>query len=69
MEVATGLRSGAAPSARIEGPTDTRWFTSDLTIDDPDGNRVILTAPREAEMERAREWAREGIHGDFVVED
>ncbi len=28
VELATGLRSGAAPSARIEGPTDTLWFTS-----------------------------------------
>ncbi len=48
---------------------DTPWFTSDLTIDDPDGNRVILTAPREAELEYAKEWARDNITGDFVVEN
>jgi hypothetical protein len=29
---------------------------------------VILTAPREAEMGRAREWARENIEGDFILE-
>ena len=67
--LAATLRAAAPQGARIEGPADTRWFTSDLTIDDPDGNRVILTAPREADMERAREWARENIEGDFVVEN
>jgi catechol 2,3-dioxygenase-like lactoylglutathione lyase family enzyme len=66
--LAGSLRGGAPEGARVEGPTDTAWFTSDLTIDDPDGNRVILTAPREAEMERAREWARETFEGDFIVE-
>jgi hypothetical protein len=37
-------------------------------IDDPDGNRVTLTAPREAELEHAREWAKDTIEGDFIVE-
>ncbi|WP_017572924.1 VOC family protein [Nocardiopsis halotolerans] len=67
--LADALRSAAPEGAHVEGPADTPWFTSDLTIDDPDGNRVILTAPREAEMGHAREWARENIEGDFVVED
>jgi hypothetical protein len=68
-QLADALRAAAVQGARVEGPTDTPWFTSDLTIDDPDGNRVILTAPREAELGRAREWARETIKGDFVVKD
>lgn len=53
--------------ARIEGPTDTPWFTVDLTIDDPDGNRVVLTAPREAEMDRAKVWVKDTFKGDFIV--
>ncbi|MFC4909836.1 VOC family protein [Actinomadura gamaensis] len=53
---------------RVSGPEDTRWFTSDLTIDDADGNRVVLTAPRTAELGHAKEWARENITGDFIVE-
>ncbi|MFS8479352.1 MAG: hypothetical protein FWJ93_10440 [Micromonosporaceae bacterium] len=57
-ELPTTLRAAAPEGARIEGPMDTPWFTSDLTIDDADGNRVILTAPREAEMDRAKEWAQ-----------
>ncbi|MFJ8476188.1 hypothetical protein [Kitasatospora sp. NPDC094011] len=28
---------------------------------------MILTAPREAESDRAREWAEEKIEGEFVV--
>ncbi|MEV0234817.1 VOC family protein [Nonomuraea sp. NPDC050786] len=66
VPLAAALR---AQGARIEGPTDTPWFTSDLTIHDPDGNRVILTSPREAELAYAKEWARENIEGDFVVEN
>ncbi|MEV2274503.1 VOC family protein [Nocardiopsis sp. NPDC049922] len=67
-ELAEALRAAAPEGARIEGPTDTAWFTSDLTVDDPDGNRVVLTAHREADMERAKEWAAT-FEGDFVVED
>ncbi|WP_067491610.1 glyoxalase [Actinomadura hibisca] len=68
-ELAAGLRAFGQEGARVEGPADTPWFTSDLTVDDPDGNRMILTAPREAERERAGEWMRENIEGDFVVVD
>jgi predicted lactoylglutathione lyase len=68
VELATSLRAAEPKGARIEGPADTPWFTSDLTIEDPDGNRVVLTAFREAEMDRAKEWTRENIEGDFVVE-
>ena len=50
-----------ARGTRVEDPSDTAWFTSDLTIDDPDGNRVILTGFREAEQGQALEWARENI--------
>jgi catechol 2,3-dioxygenase-like lactoylglutathione lyase family enzyme len=58
------LRAAAPAGARVEGPADTPWFTSDLTIEDADGNRVILTAFRAAEMSSATEWARETIKVD-----
>ncbi len=67
-ELAATLRAAALGKTRIEGPTDTPWFTSDLTIDDPDGNRMILTAFREAELDRASEWAQT-FTGDYIVED
>ncbi|MHA7957576.1 VOC family protein [Streptomyces sp. L500] len=60
-ELAILLREAPLKGARVEGPTDTLWFTSDLTIDDPDGNRVILTGLREGELEEAKVWARENI--------
>jgi hypothetical protein len=66
--LAADLRAGTPDGARVEGPADTPWFTSDVTIDDPDGNRVILTAFREAEQEQAKAWAEETLRGDFVVE-
>lgn len=66
--LAASLRAAAPPGARVEGPADTPWFTSDVTIDDPDGNRLIITAPREAEMDRAKEWAQT-FEGDYIVED
>lgn len=62
---AKSLRAGDFPAAAVEGPTDTAWFTSDVTIDDPDGNRIILTAPREADMEQAKAWA-ETFEGEWV---
>ncbi|PRY00717.1 VOC family protein [Allonocardiopsis opalescens] len=67
--LAAALRAAAPAGARVEGPADTPWFTSDLTIDDPDGNRIIITARRDAETARAMEWARDTIQGDFVVEN
>ncbi|MFV2174392.1 VOC family protein [Actinomadura sp. LOL_016] len=65
---ATALRAALPDGARVEGPTDTPWYTSDLTIDDPDGNRIILTAQREADIEAVREWSKE-FTGDFIVEE
>ncbi|MFI6575303.1 VOC family protein [Nocardiopsis sp. NPDC050513] len=60
------LRAAAPEGARIEGPADTAWFTSDVTVDDPDGNRVVLTARRDGEREQAEAWART-FEGDFVT--
>jgi hypothetical protein len=62
--LAERLRAAAPAGARVEGPAGTPWFTDDLTIADADGNRVILTAFREAEMSSAAEWARETIKLD-----
>ena len=66
--LADRLRSESIEGARIDGPTDTAWFTTDLSIEDPDGHRVIFTAPRKAERGRAREWTHQNIEGDFIVE-
>ncbi|KRE28573.1 glyoxalase/bleomycin resistance/extradiol dioxygenase family protein [Agromyces sp. Soil535] len=64
--VAVGLR---AAGADVEGPLDTPWFTTDLRFTDPDGNRIVFTAPRMADQEQARAWAEEGITGDFDAPD
>ncbi|WP_433672824.1 VOC family protein [Nocardia sp. CA-136227] len=63
--LATALRERAFPGVTVTGPTDTAWYTSDVTITDPDGNRVILTAPRLAELDHAKEWAAT-FDGDWV---
>ncbi|WP_458688595.1 VOC family protein [Nocardia tengchongensis] len=63
--LASTLRERAFPSVTITGPTDTAWYTTDVTITDPDGNRVILTAPRLAELDEAKEWAAT-FEGDWV---
>ncbi|MEV6773712.1 VOC family protein [Nocardia sp. NPDC051030] len=68
--LATTLGAVAPRGAHIGGPADTAWFTTDLTIDDPDGNRIILTAFRESELADAQEWARENIiDGDSVIKN
>lgn len=67
-QLAEVLRT-AVPEAAVSGPVDTAWFTTDLSVEDADGHRVILTAPREAEMARAREWSRETIEGDYILEE
>ncbi|MFE3026938.1 VOC family protein [Nocardia tengchongensis] len=55
----------AFPGVTITGPADTAWYTSDVTITDPDGNRVILTAPRLAELDEAKQWAAT-FEGDWA---
>ncbi|GAB0103206.1 hypothetical protein JMUB6875_21780 [Nocardia sp. JMUB6875] len=65
ITLAETLRANAFPGARVEGPADTAWYTTDLTIDDADGNRIILTAPRMAEIDQAKEWAKT-FEGDWV---
>ncbi|MFE3052241.1 VOC family protein [Nocardia sp. NPDC059239] len=63
--LATTLRECDLPGLGVDGPADTAWYTTDVTLDDPDGNRVIFTAPREAELDRAKEWAAT-FEGDWV---
>ncbi|GAA4874650.1 VOC family protein [Saccharopolyspora cebuensis] len=63
--LAREIRAVAPPTARVEGPVDTPWFTSDLRVEDPDGNLVVLTAQREAEQQAAQEWAR-SFGGEFA---
>ncbi|RVW02433.1 VOC family protein [Rhodococcus spongiicola] len=61
---ADALAGTADLAGTVEGPTDTPWFTTDLTITDPDGNRIILTAPRTADHAAAAEWL-ESARGEF----
>ncbi|MFF0612750.1 VOC family protein [Nocardia tengchongensis] len=63
--LASTLRECTFPGVTITGPADTAWYTSDVTITDPDGNRVILTAPRLAELDAAKEWAA-AFEGDWA---
>lgn len=54
-----------AAKVLTEGPENTPWFSTDLTITDFDGNRIVLTQPRTAEEEQARGWVAENVTGDF----
>ncbi|NYJ18130.1 VOC family protein [Nesterenkonia sandarakina] len=65
-ELAAQLR---AAKVSTEGPEDTPWFSTDLTITDFDGNRIVLTQPRTAEEEQARSWVAEKVTGDFNTTD
>lgn len=58
-------RAKALHGAVVAGPVDTPWFTNDVTIDDPDGNRIVFSAPRMAEQADAMEWVGQNISGDF----
>ena len=60
--VADSLRSAGA---EVAGPTDTLWFTTDVSFSDADGNTVILTAPHVADQ--AQTWANDQISGDFEI--
>lgn len=50
-DVAAALRE---VGAQVDGPLDTPWFTTDITLTDRDGNTVTLTAPRMADQARLR---------------
>jgi catechol 2,3-dioxygenase-like lactoylglutathione lyase family enzyme len=54
----------AAGGGTVSGPADTPWYTSDLTITDPDGHRIVLTSPRLAEMAANQEWT-DGVRQSF----
>lgn len=56
-----------AAGAEVAGPTDTLWFTTDVSFSDADGNIVTLTAPRAADQAQAQAWASDQISGDFEI--
>ena len=58
-------RATLLDGAVVLGPVDTPWFTTDVTIDDPDGHRIIFTARRMADQADAMAWAQQNITGDF----
>ncbi len=64
-ELTARMAAAAVTGVRVEGPVDTPWFTTDVRIDDADGNRIIVTAPRVADLPAAADWVRENISGDF----
>jgi hypothetical protein len=49
----------------LSGPSDTPWFTTDLSFTDLDGNTVTLTSPRASEYQEAAEWVDKHISGNF----
>ncbi|AYF74491.1 VOC family protein [Nocardia yunnanensis] len=63
--LAATLRAGAFADAGVDGPADTPWYTVDLTLTDADGNRIVFTAAREAELDEAKQWA-ETFDGDWI---
>lgn len=65
--VAASLSAHAPAGAKVYGPANTPWFTTDLTIEDTDGNRIVLSAPRPGQLEDARAWAKE--HSETTLED
>jgi predicted lactoylglutathione lyase len=66
-ELAAAARAAAPQGASIEGPAATAWFTHDVTIEDPDGNRIIMTAPQEGTSAQREEFIK-AFEGDFLVE-
>ncbi|MFC7245812.1 hypothetical protein ACFQO7_25330 [Catellatospora aurea] len=47
----------AAGGGTAEGPAPTPWRSDDLTLTDPDGNVVVLTEPRRADIDADAEWS------------
>lgn len=58
-------RARSLPGVVVTGPLDTLWFTTDVTVEDPDGNRIIFTARRMGDSAAAAEWAEQNIFGEF----
>lgn len=65
-QVADNLRSVGVD---VTGPTDTPWFSTDLSFSDASGNTITLTAPRIADQAQAQAWVRDEISGDFDTSD
>ncbi|GIF96556.1 VOC family protein [Catellatospora citrea] len=54
------LRAGdlaAAGGGTVDGPAQTPWRSDDLVLTDPDGNVVVLTEPRRADIDADAEWS------------
>ncbi|WP_186315497.1 VOC family protein [Catellatospora sichuanensis] len=47
----------AAGGGTVEGPAPTPWRSDDLTLTDPDGNVVVLTEPRRADIDADTQWS------------
>jgi predicted enzyme related to lactoylglutathione lyase len=48
----------AAGGGTVAGPSPTPWRSDDLTLTDPDGNVVVLTEPRRADIDADAEWSQ-----------
>lgn len=51
--------------ASVTGPVETPWFTSDLQILDPCGNKIVFTKQITEAATRAQEWTK-GFGGEFT---
>lgn len=65
--LALRLRESGQFGGSVDGPMDTPWFTRDITITDPDGNRIVLTAMRPAEHDAAAAWLQENATGECCL--
>ncbi|GAA2395580.1 hypothetical protein Cme02nite_55890 [Catellatospora methionotrophica] len=46
-----------AGGGTAQGPAPTPWRSDDLTLTDPDGNVVVLTEPRRADIDADAQWS------------
>ena len=49
-------RARSIEGGSVDGPLEMPWFTIDVRCTDPDGNRIVLTAPPAREI--PQEWDR-----------
>lgn len=55
--LADSLRAATSGVAQVQDPSDTPWFTIDVTCVDPDGYHIAFTSQRAAEQGQASQWA------------
>lgn len=63
--IAQQARAEMPHGAAVTGPVQTPWFTNDLQILDPCGNKIVFTKQITEAASRAQEWTK-GFGGEFT---